>query len=395
MKDAAKAWYNKVVKVIEELGGRRCKLEPNIFYWREEKGYLKGILCTHVDDFCFGGEKSFMEKMMVNLRNKLKIGEEGEKQFKYIGVNVRQKESEICLEQKKYVENITEPESRAFLGLRVLKKKELTLYRSVVGQLNWVSQHTIPEIAFDVSDLSRAFKEGTTQDMRKLIKVVRKTKRSNAEIHLEVLNEKNVYWEIYADASFGNIENGRTQIGYLISLVEDEGKKCPIWWKSRKAKRVAKSTIEAEALSVVEAIEGGIYFNHLWDEIVGGKKLDVIVKTDSKTLMRAIKSTSGVSSKRLKIDISAIKETIETGEIKEVIWVSGKEQIADVLTKIGVSDENIRNYVGGRKRRLEEKVQGEKRISLIDSSFCYSGKKLEKETGQENKKTKCGSNLFE
>ena len=36
LKDAAKAWYNKVVKVVEELGGRRSRLEPNVFFWKKE-----------------------------------------------------------------------------------------------------------------------------------------------------------------------------------------------------------------------------------------------------------------------------------------------------------------------------------------------------------------------
>ena len=122
-----------------------------------------------------------------------------------------------------------------------------------------------------------------------------------------------------------------------------------MWWKSRKSRRVAKSTIEAEALSVGEVIEGVIYFNRLWEEIVGDRKLKAVVKTDSRTLMTAIKSSTGVSSKRLKIEIAAIRETIETGEIQEVQWIAGKKQIADILTKAGVSEEVVRAYVEGRE----------------------------------------------
>ena len=76
------------------------------------------------------------------------------------------------------------------------------------------------------------------------------------------------------------------------------------------------------------------------------------MKTDSKTLMTAIKSSTGVSSKRLKIDMAAIRETVELGEIEEVMWIRGKQQIADILTKSGVSEENIRNYLEGKE--LEE-----------------------------------------
>ena len=221
----------------------------------------------------------------------------------------------------------------------------------MTGQLNWISLHTMPEIAYSVSDLSKSFKEGTTQDMRKLIKIVRRVKSIKGKVIIDELEEEGIYWEAYADASFGNIEDGHTQIGYIISLTDGK-RRCPIWWKSRKARRVAKSTIEAEALSVGEAIEGLVYFNKLWEEIVGEGKLKAIVKTDSKTLMTAIKSSTGVSSKRLKIDMAAIRETVELGEIEEVMWIRGKQQIADILTKSGVSEENIRDYLEGKE--LEE-----------------------------------------
>ena len=346
LKDAAKAWYGKVMKVVEELGGVKSRLEPNVFYWKEENK-VKGILCTHVDDFCYGGTESFIQGTIGALRQRLKVGEQESRRFKYIGVMVEQRENEINLNQWGYINSIKEPESRRFSGNRVLSAKELTEYRSVVGQLNWVSLHSMPEIAFSVSELSKAFKEGTTQDMRKLIKVVRKVKHIMGGIVLSELKEENLYWEAYADASFGNVEDGHTQLGYIISLTDGK-QRCPLWWKSRKARRIAKSTIEAEALSVGEVIEGLVYFNRLWEEVVGERKLEALVKTDSRTLMTAIKSSTGVSSKRLKFDIAAIRETIESGEIKEVQWIQGKRQIADVLTKSGVSEENIRNYVEGR-----------------------------------------------
>ena len=347
LKDAAKAWYCKVVSVVKELGGERSRLEPNVFYWRKENK-LVGILCSHVDDFCYGGNEWFLDETIRQLREKLKVGEQESKSFKYIGVRVEQHESRICINQWKYIESIKEPEARRFNGNRMLSQKELTEYRSVVGQLNWISLHTMPEISYSVSELSKAFKEGTSQDMRKLIKVVRRVKSIMGEVVLDELKEENLYWEAYADASFGNVEDGHTQLGYIISLT-DGRRRCPMWWKSRKSRRVAKSTIEAEALSVGEVIEGVIYFNRLWEEIVGDRKLKAVVKTDSRTLMTAIKSSTGVSSKRLKIEIAAIRETIETGEIQEVQWIAGKKQIADILTKAGVSEEVVRAYVEGRE----------------------------------------------
>ena len=102
LKDAAKAWYSKVVKVVEELGGERSRLEPNIFFWKKENK-LNGILCSHVDDFCYGGNESFLRETIGKLREKLKVGEQESKRFKYIGVMVEQKENSICINQWGYI----------------------------------------------------------------------------------------------------------------------------------------------------------------------------------------------------------------------------------------------------------------------------------------------------
>ena len=38
------------------------------------------------------------------------------------------------------------------------------------------------------------------------------------EVVINELEEENIYWEAYADASFGNVEDGHMQIGYIISI---------------------------------------------------------------------------------------------------------------------------------------------------------------------------------
>ena len=45
LKDAARAWYDSLMSLLEELKGNRSQLDPTIFYWKEE-GRLIGVLCT-------------------------------------------------------------------------------------------------------------------------------------------------------------------------------------------------------------------------------------------------------------------------------------------------------------------------------------------------------------
>ena len=62
---------------------------------------------------------------------------------------------------------------------------------------------------------------------------------------------------------------------------------------------------------------------------------------DSKTFERAI----GVSNRRLRIDLAAIKEAIALGEVKREEWIDSRKQVADGLTKIGVRENLLVEYI--------------------------------------------------
>lgn len=352
LRDAARAWYDSISEILQELGGIKCRLEPTIFYWKKE-GKLKGIMCTHVDDFCYGGDNEFQEEIIKQLKEKIKVGSEEIINFKYIGIRVEQMEEDILLDQTHYVKQIDCPERSRFMKDKELEDNELTEYRAMVGRLNWLSQHTRPDMAVEVSLLSKKFKGAKTSDMRNLIKVTKKMMEKEVKIAINQLKGNSLKLEVYADASFNNVGDGNSQIGYVICMRDESGNKCPLLWKSKIAKRVAKSTIEAEALSVGEAAENAIYLKNIWEEINNDDYVIIDIKTDSKTLERSIKSANGVLSRRLRIDIAAIREMIERKEISSIEWIGTKDQLADALTKKGVKDNEILKYVTERNKENE------------------------------------------
>ena len=343
LKDAARAWYDTVTRVLENLGGKRCDVEPALFYWRTKGGEIQGVMCIHVDDFCWGGVKDFEETVISKLRHDLRVGEEGEAIFKYLGVNIEQRENETIMEQKNYIKMLEEVDEKRYKGSRELNRKEMRKYRSLIGQMNWVANQTRPDVAFTVSDLSRKNKSANTEDMRRAIKKVKRVKEKEREIRLKRLG-KDKFIECYSDASYGNIDKEKSQIGYFIGVADKEGNRCPIYWKSRCAKRVARSTIEAETMGLCEAAESAIYIRHMW-KTTTGEELPIVCRIDSKTLRTALDSTSAVESKRLRIDIASMKEMIEKGEIERVEWVNTKDQKADILTKEGVNEKSLEGLV--------------------------------------------------
>ena len=72
MKDAAVVWYKSLVSIVQDLVDLKSKLNPTVFYWRDERGFW-GVMCSHVDDLNYGGNKKFEEEVLRRLRKGLEI----------------------------------------------------------------------------------------------------------------------------------------------------------------------------------------------------------------------------------------------------------------------------------------------------------------------------------
>ena len=140
-----------------------------------------------------------------------------------------------------------------------------------------------------------------------------------------------VIYEVVAD--------GRSQGGYLIFLVGEDGLCNLVSWLSKRIRRVVRSTFAAEAMGMLDGIDAAVFISSLYSDILYGKCYDMIpieVITDNRSLVDTLNSSKFVTEKRLLIDISALKEAIKENNIK-CQWLPTKLQLADCLTKQGAS----------------------------------------------------------
>ena len=80
------------------------------------------------------------------------------------------------------------------------------------------------------------------------------------------------------------------------------------------------------------------------------EKITVIGYTNSKNLEEAVESLKEVENKRSKIEISYLKEMIESGKVAGINWIKKSKQLADGLTKkIGFRSRLIRYVEGGEE----------------------------------------------
>ena len=74
---------------------------------------------------------------------------------------------------------------------------------------------------------------------------------------------------VFTDASLCNINDGTGSIGgHIVWLVDCHGKCCPLSWHANKIKRVVRSIIAAETLSL-QGLESSFYYRKMLENIIG------------------------------------------------------------------------------------------------------------------------------
>ena len=82
-----------------------------------------------------------------------------------------------------------------------------------------------------------------------------------------------------------------------------------------------------------------MFLKDMFKEVLGSHiaSVPIIAIVDNKSVEVNLRSTSSVEDKRLRRDLSLIKQMIERKEVEAVQWVEGQYQLADSLTKKGVN----------------------------------------------------------
>ena len=347
LKDASKHWYDRVAEILDSLGFKPASDDPGLFYLTGPDG-LEGIIGLHVDDFLHCGTHDFNQRVLPEVLKAFKIGRSEKTKFMYTGFQLVQESESITLDQESYVDKIKIPQlsaQRMSALTETMTEEELTLLRRMVGQINWTVRATRPDLSFDLINLSTKFQKGTLADLKDARKVLIKLK-DVAKVKIPAI--KNLHhaeiW-LFSDASFGNLNEGvgSTQ-GQIIFLVDkDSGKCAPIEWKSNKIQRVVSSTLAAETLSMTSGLDAAIATRQLLRDLLGKAfKLPIRIIIDNKDCFESVHSTTTVTERRLRREISMVKQALKQKEVEQLIWITGEYQIADILTKKGVNPNNIK-----------------------------------------------------
>ena len=185
-------------------------------------------------------------------------------------------------------------------------------FRSLVEQIGWLGTNTRPDVIYDVLNLSCLLNHPKVEDIIQANKCLRKLEMVDCTLRFSNLGDMSKAKIVtFSDASHANLPDGYSSAGgFVIFLVGENGKSCPLAWEAKKIRRVVKSTLAAETLAASDAVDMSYYLGSVLSEILFNTKdcnvINISCFVDNQSLVENVHSTKNVSEKRLRIDLAAL-----------------------------------------------------------------------------------------
>ena len=330
--DAARHWYDRVKSELLDVGCIVSMYDPCLFYKKDSRGNVYGLIATHVDDFLWAGNASFKCEVIDKLNEVFDVRSSQKTPFTYLGFEISQKDNCIRLDLSAYLSDVKEV-SVDFLSADKFHMRDL---RALLGQLQWIACQVRPDIAFAVSSLLSFAGQWQRCHFLAANKIVRKLKFSSdlCLIYQKVgILSEHCSIDVFTDASFGNLPCGGTQAGYLVFINQPGCKPALLSWRSQKLRRVVRSTLFAETVACCNGIEAALVCHKLVLELTT-QRLRVNAYTDSRSLVENVYSTKKQKDKGLRVEIPSLRSLIDVGSVNRLYWVPSDKEVADCSTKL-------------------------------------------------------------
>ena len=323
---------------------------------------------------------------MKVVQEQLKFGKVEDTSFKYCGRTISQTDEGIVVQCPHGLEK-TRP-----IMLSTGRKRDRTAQatpeeqgqlRSVLGSLNWIVRVCRPDLAYDTNRLQTCVQRPIVQDLVDANSLLRRAQMTKDQKlvygwkqfdfdSMEIISITDASHAADYDLSASGMKMGfRSQSGRVLAVGGPEvmrsgtGHIHLLEWKSQVIRRVCRSTLQAESLSMLAGYEDA---EHLRMVLHGLKTphdprttswqteskdaITVHAVTDCRSLRDHLVQCSGgeVQDKRLAIDLCGLRqiiwrdvgeeygdpmmsENVPEGSTTKVKWCDTKTMLADGLTK--------------------------------------------------------------
>ena len=172
--EARRCWYLRLKEELLKLNVTVSKYYPGLFYYIKD-GKLQGLIECFVDNILWGATDEFKADVIDCLGQIFTIGSTFSQTFTYLGIEIhRNNNKSITIDQNNYAKAI-QPTLLTSNQLTekdvVIPQEEISAIRSLVGQLNWLSSISRPDISFDTCNISTKVNNMKIRDVIELKRV--------------------------------------------------------------------------------------------------------------------------------------------------------------------------------------------------------------------------------
>ena len=358
LRDAPLLWHLRAIEVLKDLNYSPLRHDACTFTLRDPKtNALQAILTLHVDDLLMAAPDHVIAQLQTQLSSvfgdlSLDIGTKG---FKHFGVNILQSKSldRVTASQALYIDELKPIDIPArCLKTAPCDPAKCTEFRALVSAIAWVGV-TSPLALTSASLLQGCLPTPTWGDIVKLNTNLAQLKEVYTPLVYQYIAPPHRLLSV-GDSSFANSgkysQNGFITI--LCSASDDRlaGALCLLDFKSNKSKRVATSTLHAEALASINGLESTTHLQSYFLELqkpnltamqlltpeVHPELIPIVAVTDCNDLHDSLIAPAQPSSsnKQLALYIAAIREFKTTGRVQAFAWIDTRDMVSNSLTKL-------------------------------------------------------------
>ena len=201
----------------------------------------------------------------------------------------------------------------------------------------YIGVNVRPDICAPVQLIAPGSTPPSRGDMKTLNKVTKFLKATiDQGLNYVPLNLGKARLVLMTDASFANASGMKSQLGYILLMADDKGDCNVLHYASNRCKRVARSVMAAELFALVIGFDYAYLVRDLILELTGIEMM-IEALVDSKTVFDVIAKDAKTTERRLRIDVMALRQSYDAGELEKVGWFPGEENAADPLTKYMLS----------------------------------------------------------
>ena len=221
--DSGDYWGKTLSEHLLKDIGMKTTLGDGALLYNTMEISLSGLCATYVEDILQAGNDEFSD-LVKKTEETFQCKRRNYDNVQFAGIEIETNENGFHIHQKSYLSKLPILE----------KNSSFKHFRSLRAKLSW-AVNSRPDIPCAVAQSTQVTEELFEKEQGKLIKslnsIVRHLKKTLGLIlRYPKLDKESVSLLTYSDASYANINDGTSQLGYVIFLT-DKSKKCqPLAW---------------------------------------------------------------------------------------------------------------------------------------------------------------------